>query len=114
MAEIKNFKVKTEDVTNPAIAADDKYFYNNNPRMYDPTLDFVTATAACRDMHRQLVTPKTDSENQAISYIKTASWVGYSDEAEEGVWLDTYGKPLGITNYCLLFNGHYYLIILIL
>ena len=56
-AEIRNVQIKTSDVTEPASAANDMYYYNNNLNMYDVTADWNTAAAACRDMSRQLIVP---------------------------------------------------------
>ena len=49
-----------------SLSADDQFYYNNKAKMYESTLDPATATRACRDMHRQLGIPRSETENLAL------------------------------------------------
>ena len=66
--------------------------------MYEPSLNYEEASAACRDMHRQLLVPKSEAEQNTAVYIKDLSMLGISDEQTEGKWIDSEQNPLGDFN----------------
>ena len=78
----------------------DKYFLNGLNTIFYNYLDHKTATAACRDLNQQLVTPLNEAENTALSYIAySSSWLGISDKATENEWLTADGSKVNYFNW---------------
>lgn len=58
-----------------------------------------TAHEYCRGMGAHLVTIQDEAENQFVFGISPLSWLGASDEAQEGDWKWVTGEPLTYTNW---------------
>ncbi|GAB4496059.1 MAG: hypothetical protein OHK0010_33640 [Anaerolineales bacterium] len=58
-----------------------------------------TAQEYCRGMGAYLVTISGEAENRFVYAISSSTWLGASDEKEEGVWSWVTGEPMTYANW---------------
>lgn len=58
-----------------------------------------TAHEYCRGMGAHLVTISDEAENRFVYNISSFTWLGASDEKEEGVWVWVTSEPMTYTNW---------------
>lgn len=58
-----------------------------------------TAQEYCRGMGAYLVTISDEAENRFVYALSSLTWLGASDEKQEGVWVWVTGEPMNYVNW---------------
>ncbi len=86
------------------IPADAKSFETHFYKYFNEKLPWKAAKAKCESLGGNLVVIDSADENKFVADIIAAatedeSWIGITDEAQEGTWLTVTGQPLAFTNW---------------